>query len=161
MRALIRRATRSLLIAGVLAVLLSSVFASATMAAPLSTTATRFKIQATKIDAPPPDGWVAFRVKVNVFQFPRVTFGSLDLVDPTRNVWIHGSITSLVAIVDGYQFAGCGQAHGSINGQVCYSGAGQVQPHGSSYDAFSIIVTQGGSYSISGSVPAGSVQTDA
>ena len=135
-------------------------FATATATAQQRATVTRFKVQTTKIDAPPPDGWVAFRVKVNVFQFSRWTFGSLDLADPTRNVWIHGSINSLVEIVNGYQFAGCGQAYGSVSGKVCYSGAGQVQPNSNRYDAFSIIVTQGGSYGISGDVPAGSVQLD-
>ncbi len=86
--------------------------------------------------------------------------GKIFLYDFARNVVLLGSVTALTGIVDGYRFEGCGLAFGSVSGYVCFQGAGQARPGGADYDLFSLFISSGGSYSVSGQLPPGSIDED-
>ncbi len=86
--------------------------------------------------------------------------GNLFLYDYARNVVLVGSVTVLTSILSGYHFEGCGFAFGGVSGYVCFQGAGQARPAGADYDLFSLFLSSGGNYSVSGQLPPGSIDKE-
>lgn len=154
-----RRRLRVPLIAFVSAVILLGAVAPASAATTETTTVTKFTIEFDRLSPPPFTQTNVILVDVTAYQTSRFTFGTIDVFDVFRNVRIHGYIKTMTPIAGGFQFEGCGRGAGSVNTKVCFVGAGQHMPQGSNYDYFSIGLTSGGTYTISGHVPVDSVDT--
>lgn len=136
------------------AVMLGTV-ASASAATPEVSSLPWFSVQTWIIQSD--TTWQPLVVNMGVADSGGYTFGLITL--QIRNEFrMVGFVNFMSPITDGYSFAGCGWARGTISGSVCFQGTAQVLPGTSIYDYFSFSLVSGGSYSIGGNVPAGSVQ---
>ena len=134
--------------------------APAAASSPQPVSLTWVTAHSSTINVPPAATWQPLSINLVAAQVTGFTLGFVSLNDRGANVRLTGYIDTMAAIADGYSFSGCGWASGDVSGSVCFAGTVQELPNGSQYDHLTFTLTSGGSYSISGNLPLGSVQAN-